>query len=69
MTEQSEEFRKQAREATRLLFVEDHGQVEKLSLGLAQAFIALARNEEWLAGEVSPDENGKPASNNPPLHG
>ena len=69
MTEQSEEFRKQAREATRLLFVEDHVQVEKLSLGLAQAFIALARNEEWLAGEVSPDENWKPACNNPPLHG
>jgi hypothetical protein len=68
MTEQSEEFRRQAREATRNLFAQGHGQTEKLSLGLAQAFIALARNEEWLEGEVSPDEK-LPPSNHPPLRG
>ena len=62
MTEQSEEFRKQAREATRNLFVEGHSQNQKLSLGLAQAFIALARNEEWLEGEVSPGETRQPPS-------
>jgi hypothetical protein len=61
MTEQSEEFRKQAREATRNLFVQDHGETQKLSLGLAQAFIALARNEEWLEGEVSPEESRQPS--------
>ena len=60
MTEQSEEFRKQAREATRNLFAQDRSRAQKLSLGLAQAFIALARNEEWLEGEVSPVENSPP---------
>ena len=60
MTEQSEEFRKQAREATRNLFAQGHDRAENLSLGLAQAFIALARNEEWLEGEVSPVEQQRP---------
>jgi hypothetical protein len=56
MTERSEEFRKQAREATRNLFAEDDAQAKKMSLNLAQACVALARNEEWLEGEVSPVE-------------
>jgi hypothetical protein len=73
MTEQSEEFRRQAREATRNLHVQEHAQVHNESLGLAQAFIALARNEEWLEGEVSPVENqesrvkSQPPSDGPQL--
>ena len=56
MTARSEEFRKQAREATRNLFAEDDVHAQKMSLNLAQACMALARNEEWLAGEMSPVE-------------
>ena len=60
MSERSEEFRRQAREATRNIFAEDDSQLQKLSLGLAQACIALARNEEWLEGEISPAEEEPP---------
>jgi hypothetical protein len=56
MSRESEELRKHARELTRNLAADDDHQVQELSLGLAQACIALARNEEWLAGEVSPVE-------------
>jgi hypothetical protein len=57
MTQRSKELRKQARAATRNLFAEDDIQTQKLSLNLAQACIALARNEEWLEGEVPPVES------------
>jgi hypothetical protein len=56
MTERSEEFRKYARAATRKLFAEEDVQTQRVSLSLAQACLALARNEEWLAGEVPPVE-------------
>jgi hypothetical protein len=56
MSKRSEELRKQARELTRTVNADDDRQAQDLSLGLAQACIALARNEEWLDGEVSPVE-------------
>jgi hypothetical protein len=56
MSERSEELRKQARDITRNIFAHDDEQTRELSLGLAQACIALARNEEWLEGEISPME-------------
>jgi len=42
---------------TRNVMSDDDRQSQDLSLGLAQACIALARNEEWLNGEVSPVED------------
>jgi hypothetical protein len=54
MSERSEKLRKQAREVTRKIHVQDDDRVRDLSLEIAQAYIALARNEEWLEGEVPP---------------
>jgi hypothetical protein len=56
MSKRSAELRKQARELTRNVMSDDDREGQDLSLGLAQACIALARNEEWLEGEVSPVE-------------
>lgn len=56
MSQRSEELRKQARDITRNIFAQDDRQTRELSLGLAQACIALARNEEWLEGEIPPME-------------
>lgn len=56
MSERSEEFRKHARDVTRNIFAHDDKQARELSVGLAQACIALARNEEWLEGEIPPVE-------------
>ena len=56
MSKRSEELRKHARELTRNVMSDDDREGQDLSLGLAQACIALARNEEWLDGEVSPVE-------------
>lgn len=55
MSKRSEELRRRAREMTRNMNTDDSRE-RALSLGVAQAFIALARNEEWLDGEVSPVE-------------
>jgi hypothetical protein len=60
MSERSELLRKHARDATRNTPANDDRQVRELSLGFAQACIALARNEEWLEGEVSPVEEPQP---------
>jgi hypothetical protein len=54
MSERSEKLRKQAREVTRKIHVQEDDRVRALSLNVAQAYIALARNEEWLEGEVPP---------------
>jgi hypothetical protein len=54
MSERSEKLRKQAREVTRNLHAQEDERVRDLSLEIAQAYIALARNEEWLEGEVPP---------------
>jgi hypothetical protein len=54
MSERSERLRKQARDVTRKIHVLDDDRVRALSLDVAQAYIALARNEEWLEGEVPP---------------
>jgi len=54
MSERSEELRKHARDLTRSLTAGDDGEGRKLSLSIAQACIALARNEEWLDGEIPP---------------
>jgi hypothetical protein len=56
MSKRSEELRRHARELTRSVMSDDDREGQDLSLGLAQACIALARNEEWLDGEVSPVE-------------
>ena len=60
MSERSEALRKRARELTRHPNTEDEREDWELSLSLAQACIALARNEEWLDGEVSPVDTVKP---------
>jgi hypothetical protein len=60
MSERSEALRKRARELTG---VKAEDETSDLSLDLAQACIALARNEEWLDGEVSPVE---PLGDSPP---
>jgi hypothetical protein len=67
MSERSEEFRKYARDLTRICG-DDDNHAQQLSLGLAQACIALARNEEWLDGEVPPDEKLPPISNPRPAN-
>ena len=54
MSERSEKLRKQARDVTRRIHVQDDERARELSLDIAQAYIALARNEEWLEGEVPP---------------
>ena len=54
MSERSEALRKRARELTGTKAGDETGE---LSLDLAQACIALARNEEWLDGEISPTEH------------
>jgi hypothetical protein len=59
MSKRSEELRKHARELTRNVMSDDDCEGHDLSLGLAQACIALARNEEWLDGEVSPVEQSR----------
>ena len=56
MSERSEKLRKYARDVTRNIPSDDDNHARHLSLGLAQACIALARNEEWLDGEISPEE-------------
>ena len=56
MSKRSEELRKRARELTRSINDTHDSDEREMSLGIAQAFIALARNEEWLDGEVSPVE-------------
>jgi hypothetical protein len=61
MSLRSEQLRKHARELTRNMFVDDDGENLKLSLGLAQTCIALARTEEWLDGEVAPVEEAPPS--------
>ena len=62
MSERSEQLRKHARDVTRNLSSEDDTYARPLSLGLAQACIALARNEEWLDGEISPEEEPRARS-------
>lgn len=62
MSERSEELRKYARDVTRNISSDDDNHAQQLSLALAQACIALARNEEWLDGEISPEENRDPPS-------
>ena len=57
MSERSERLRRQAREVTRKIHVQEDDRVRALSLDVAQAYIALARNEEWLEGEVPPCES------------
>jgi hypothetical protein len=59
MSKRSEALRKHARELTRNVMSDDDREGQDLSLGLAQACIALARNEEWLDGEVSPVEKSR----------
>jgi len=66
MSERSEELRKYARDVTRNMSDDDDSHAQQFSLGLAQACIALARNEEWLDGEVSPEEKLPPLSRDPP---
>jgi hypothetical protein len=56
MSKRSEELRKHARELTRYVRAGDGSRAQEWSTDLAQAYIALARNEEWLDGEVSPME-------------
>jgi hypothetical protein len=53
MSKRSEELRRRARELTAIKSEDEPGE---LMLDLAQACIALARNEEWLDGEISPVE-------------
>jgi len=53
VSRQSEELRRRARELTG---VKSEDEPSELMLDLAQACIALARNEEWLDGEISPVE-------------
>jgi hypothetical protein len=53
MSKRSEELRQRARELTG---VKSEAEPGELMLDLAQACIALARNEEWLDGEISPVE-------------
>jgi hypothetical protein len=60
MSERSQELRKRARELTRHPNIDDDPDDRELSLGLAQACIALARNEEWLDGEISPVDAAAP---------
>lgn len=60
MSERSEALRKRARELTG---IKAGDETSGLSLDLAQACIALARNEEWLDGEISPMEQ---AGDSPP---
>jgi hypothetical protein len=59
MSKRSEELRKHARELTRHVRAGDGSRAQESSTDLAQAYIALARNEEWLDGEVSPMEPSK----------
>jgi hypothetical protein len=53
VSKRSEELRRRARELTG---VKSEHEPSELVLDLAQACIALARNEEWLDGEISPVE-------------
>ena len=54
MSERSQELRRYARDLTCNANIDEEREARELSLSIAQACIALARNEEWLDGEISP---------------
>jgi hypothetical protein len=54
VSERAEEFRARARRISRSLSTSDDAHLRSLSHSIAQSYEMLARNEEWLEGEVAP---------------